>query len=235
MNYRLAERLKAYKANKVSSYPYRPTIHKFGTELVGRGTGWKDRKKRYTDSPDYYGSVVLKSTDRGLPNWCEGGWYADTFQYDVIEYGVARVRTPKGCLYVAVTWHTECDGATYHFDDSALVWKCRSESEHEQVIRDTLWQANRRANLEAEECRDHDAKFQAEQAIEYAREEIQNLRDSTRELIQERRSLKGKVDTAPAICENIRNTVSRNLSRIAKLREDIARWSDDYWSAVPNW
>lgn len=234
MDYRLAERLQAYKDSKEYLYPCRLIVYKFGTELVGRGEG-KDRHKRYTDSPDHYGDIVLKSSDRGLPRWCEDGWYADTYQNDVLEYGVCRIRTPKGCLYVAVTWHTDCDGATYHFDDSILMRKGPYITEdHERAILDVLRYANRCAELEAEKCRDDDAKFQAEQAIEYAREEIQSLRDKTRDLLHERRELKG-LAPAPAICETIRQKVSQNISRVAELRENISKWSDDYWSAVPNW
>jgi hypothetical protein len=205
----------------------------FGTELAGRG----EKGERYTDDKETYGPLVWNSKDVGGRN--HTGWYADNFQDSLILFGVAKVRTPRGPLYVAVTWNTGADGATYHFNHSTLVSKEDSRADsngwsaewrHDEAIREVSHWADSCAEHEAEEERKHDAEFQAEHQIEDAQEAIRTAKDELRELLRERRE-KRKIES-PAICRAITDTARRLIADIRESRERIEELQDNYWHAV---
>lgn len=180
-----------------------PSTLPFGTTFTGTGP----KGQRYTEQTDTYGTIVLTCDDRTRSSRSDNtGWYADSFQDSLVKYGVARISTPKGRLYVPVTWNTDSVGATYHFADRILVPKndpvhkdsYDSESTHSEAIQDVMRYADSCAEYEAEECREYAAKDAAEQRIESLNEEIDDAKDSIRAIRTEVRA--NAVANAPAVC-----------------------------------
>jgi hypothetical protein len=181
--------------------------------------------KRFTEQPEVYGRLILTS-DKDSRD-CTG-YYTDNLCFGVRLFGVEEVPCGRrGKLIIPVTWSNDSDTATYHFDDSTLV---KDSEEVEEEARDLFRRANRIAELEAEEEREEDAKYQAEQQIEDAKEEIQALKVTFRELNQERRWNRGV--ESPAICAAVNHRLRACIADIRGLREKIERLTNNYWEAV---
>ena len=89
-------------------------------------------------------------------------------------------------------------------------------------------EADRMTEKWAEECRDGDAKFRAEQRIEENREELSALHDTIRKLA---RSLKGLSLPGP-VCDAVKAQLSQALRQKRKLWAEIRSFQDNHWNAV---
>lgn len=209
----------------------------FGTETAGRG----EKGERYTDTAEQYGDLVWNSEKDGHDNQ---GWYADSFYDNIIRFGVVRVNTAKGRLYVPVTWADDWDGATYYFRDAEMVSKRYTakdgdsssqwdrEYDHEEAIKTVARYADRHAEREAESAREDDAKFQAEQQTERLTEEIETDRAALKELLAERRAFRSQKNAAPNVCSAVTEKARRLIQDIRDARERIAKLANNFWEAV---
>jgi len=171
----------------------------------------------YTDNREQYGHN-LGFSDALAPRRVDNcGWFADSFQSDVIRGSVTRIRGARFTLYVPVTGCTGWDGTVHYMADAERVPRGSSEEDHEQAIRDAAATADRCAELEAEQARDDSTKDQAEQAIEAERENIREARAAVHALAAELRTTPA---LPPAICATLTGAIKTSREQV---RASVAR------------
>lgn len=187
----------------------------------------------YSDSLDQYGAD-LGTLDKLYPRMFDHtGWYADNYQDALIVGHVCRMRSPRGTLYIPATRNTDCDGTVHYFGDVERVPKGATEEEHDSACREAARSADHYAEKEAEECREDNAKWQAEEDIRQAREEIHSINQTTLSLIREIKQ-HGKKYT-PAVCIALASTIRAGLRDRAEQFKIIKAREEDYWSAAPSY
>lgn len=153
------------------------------------------------------------------------GWYTDSFEGETL-IGVVLCFTrggssgmegndnlnetkPKGrVIYMAGTRHSDWDGVTLDLDTT------------DDPITAARW-ADSMAERAAEEYREEDEKFQAEQKAEECREEIAAARKKCLALLRDMRPIrKGLIGAPESICTALRE-------RVQEYREDIANWRNE--------
>lgn len=141
------------------------------------------------------------------------GWFTENFCGETVRGEVWRL--PHG-KFLAVIPDQFNDGA-------GIVENCVYDDEN-----DAARNADRMAEIYAENAREDDAKFQAEQQIESARELIASARETVRELIAGIRESK----LSPRICEQLRADIKRERAEIREQFARIEKLSENFWSAV---
>ena len=157
------------------------------------------------------------------------GWYADSYQEDTIVGGVAKLRCPRGTLYIPVTHCTGWDGATHYLKDKVLVPKGAQEDEHFEAIRDCARWADQHAEREAEKAREYAAKDLAEQEIHEQKKEIHTINQDALPLIKEIKQQ--RIFPAP-VCAAVREKLARLLDSRREAFRRIDALRDDFWIAV---
>lgn len=148
------------------------------------------------------------------------GWYTDSFQSESC-FGIVY-RLPNGRGFLAGytdPWNSNKDGSGPH----SLDWTC-SYATPEEAAR----AGDSMAERYAEECREDDAKQQAEAAIEQEREDIKTARERFRHLAAGIRESR----LAPAVCDEMRSAI-RGIRR--EIRDSVSRIRElqkDPWKAV---
>lgn len=160
------------------------------------------------------------------------GWFADGWQNGVIRGAVCAIRSPRGTLYVPVTYCTEWDGTIHWMRDAHLAPKGASESDHENAKHDAARTADHIAEREAEQSREDDAKYQAEHQIAEKRAEIHETNAQARALIRE---IKAAGQFTPAVCGALRGTLENYLAERRKAFRRIAKLENDFWAACPDY
>jgi len=176
----------------------------------------------YTDNRDQYGKDLGFADD--LARLRHTGWYADGFCSETLRGSVTRIRGARFTLYVPVTGCTGWDGTIHYLADAERVPRGSNEAEHQQAIRDAAATADRCAELEAEQAREDDIKFHAEQAIEEERENTAEARATFGALAVE---LRQTPTLPPALClairdrlETCREAVRASVARIRALQSN---------------
>ena len=191
----------------------------------------EDRRKIYADKidtlGDYLGDWTQFATYRDMRD--NLGFYSDSWCSDVIKGGVEKIRTPRGCLYVPVTYCTGWDGVTYYMADAEIVPRGATESDHETAQREAANSAYHYAEREADRAREDDAKQRAEDQIADAREEIHEINRNARALLAE---IRGREFTEN-VCAALRHRLREYLADRKRLFKLIAERQENYWSAVP--
>jgi hypothetical protein len=208
---------------KAQNYRIPPKMTRAGM-LAYHGKSWvisPDHTRAYFHAIEDFARPVWdskKDNGRGVT-----AFYADNFADAVIQWCVVKIapankKHNREALYAPITYGTGYEGVTLHLDcagglDDA---RRRGESCTEKL---------------AEEGRENDAQFQAEQQIETAREVIHSLNVKALALI---RAIKDSKDRAfsPAICEALRENLTGHLATRTKQFKRIATLQDDYWQAV---
>lgn len=161
------------------------------------------------------------------------GWYADNYQDELIVAHVCRMRCPRGTLYIPATRNTGCDGTVHYINDAELVPRGATEEQHDQACREAARSADHYAEREAEECREENAKYQAERDIEEARAEIHGINKFVLALLGEIKA--AGADFTPAICTALRAEVQQYLRDRAEQFKIIKAREEDYWTAAPGY
>lgn len=178
----------------------------------------------YTDDREQYGQD-LGFADELAPRRVDNrGWFADSFQDNVIRGSVTRIRGARFTSYVPVTGCTGWGGTIHYMADAEHVPRGSSEEDHEQAICDAAATADGCAEIEAEAAREYDLKDRVEQAIEYERETIRKQRVAVHSLAAE---LRNTPALPPALCATItaaireaREQVRRSVLRIRALTDN---------------
>lgn len=143
----------------------------------------------YTDTLDHFS--VTSWAAHECAKLDHTGWYTDAFQGNLIVGHVVKLRCPKGVLYIPATREDDGDVAFY-LRDAVLVEKGGSDSyanegEHEDARREVAKTADHYAEKEAEQMREEDVKYQAEQRIETLRDEIHDINKQALALLRSRK------------------------------------------------
>lgn len=160
------------------------------------------------------------------------GWYADSFQDELIKGAVVSFRDPRRMYgtdgddngkdthkkYLAAYYATQSDGATIDF------------SYYYETKGDAARGADRLAERAAEESREYHAKDQAEQQIERLREEIHELNREALPLLAEIK--KAGRHYTPAVCGAVKDKIADILETRRARFHSIAQLTDDFWLAV---
>lgn len=170
------------------------------------------------DWPSFGGRYLRDTTGFYVDQWCD----------DTMQGGVELIRTPKGALYVPVTYCTGWDGVTYYMADAERVDKGATEAEHEQAQKEAAASAYHYAEREAEEAREDSAKQSAEDQITEARADIHAINKAARALLAE---IRGQEFTEN-VCAALRHRLREYLADRKRLFKLIAEREENYWSAV---
>lgn len=158
----------------------------------------------YTDNREQYGAD-LGFADALAPRRVDNrGWFADSFQGAVIRGSVTRIRGARFTLYVPVTGRSGWDGTGHYLADAERVPRGSDEAAHAEAIADAAATADHCAELEAEQAREDDIRWRAEQAIEMEREAIQEARAAVHALAAE---LRNTPALPPTICSTITEAI----------------------------
>lgn len=117
----------------------------------------KDGARWFVDQVDSFGEVVGEA--HSILGLRTTGYFADYMQFDVIKAHVVKFRTAKGIYYVPATDCDGWDGATWYMDEASFISKEGrfdpedAEELHDSMIRSAARDADRLAEIEAEECR----------------------------------------------------------------------------------
>ncbi|OYW62707.1 MAG: hypothetical protein B7Z31_00105 [Rhodobacterales bacterium 12-65-15] len=173
----------------------------------------------YTDNREQYGQDLGYSDVLAPCRVDNRGWFADSFQDAVIRGSVTRIRGARFTLYVPVTGCSGWDGTNHYLADAERVPRGSDEETHAEAIADAAATADRCAELEAEQARDHDIKYRAEQEIETEREAIQQARAAVHALAAE---LRDTPALPPTICSTITEAIKtwreQTRSSVARIR-----------------
>ena len=170
-----------------------------------------------------YASDGLRLVARPDVRYFETGYYVDNFQDSVTVPAVLRLPSaPDGTarLLAATSdpWNPDC-----YLVDMDL----------ETDERDAWHSAVRLAEYYAESCREDDAKFQAEQQIDDARDEIKSARADCHKLAAELRSLDKALP--PGLCAAIRREIAVHRAAVRGAVKSIRRLTAEPWTAVSNY
>ena len=190
----------------------------------------EDRRKIYADKIDTLGDYLgdWKELRPGLGREATG-FYADSWCHDVITGGVERIRSAQGVFYVPVTYCTGWDGVTYYMSAAEIVPRGSNQEEHEKAIQEACWSAYNYAEREADQAREDDAKYRAEEDIADARAEIHRINQEARALLAE---IRGREFTEN-VCAALRYRLREYLDDRKKQFQTITERTDNYWTAVP--
>lgn len=149
------------------------------------------------------------------------GWYADHDQNELVKGRVLQLpaRDGKPC-YVPGIYRTDSDGVT--------LWLLDQYDEKEDAAR----AADGYAEHDAEDCREHNAEFEAEQQTEELRGRIVEIRSEIRAIVREMKTCRALASNAPVLCKTLRDSIAdlRHESHCAYKR--IQKLADNPWIAV---
>lgn len=225
------QRLQLYKTRaKASKYNNDWRGHRYARTWRPTWYNWsEDRRKIYADERNTLGDYLgdWGTFLRGRC-WDATGFYSDNWQNDTIRGGVEKIRTPRGVLYVPVTYCTGWDGVTYYMAEAYNVPKGCNEASHEEAQQEAAAAAYHYAEREAEQARDDDAKQRAEDQIADARAEIHDTNKHARALLAE---IRGQEFTQN-VCEALRHRLQEYLADRRRCFRVIKERQENYWSAV---
>lgn len=202
---------------------YRAKVKTRAGMVAYHGKSWvisEDHTRAYFHAVEDFAAPAWDSKKDGNQTT---GYFADNFQEECVRWCVVKIapankKHSREALYAPITYFDNCEGVTLHLDCAGSLEDAQHWGEQE-------------AEKLAEEGREADAQFQAEQQIETAKETIHSLNIKALALI---RAIKDSKDRAfsPAICEALRENLTGILATRAKQFKRMATLQNDYWQAV---
>ena len=162
------------------------------------------------------------------------GYYADSFQHEIIEPYIVKIKAgKKGVFICPAIAYQESDGATVYFSRGVFAPNDPQNLEHDEAVYDAARIADRIAERSAEQGREDDAKFQAEQEAEQIAEQITEARKMARALIVAiKAQRKAGIDLGGAICDALTDKLREYRREIIKARERRDALAENYWLSV---
>ncbi len=170
------------------------------------------------------------------------GWYCDNFQDEVFRAAIWQLPGRDGEAYYLA-------GYIEPWNDGGLIdvgsHYAASGDNCLEAMQAAARDADHMAMRFAEDSREADTKFQAEQRIESAREEIAEAREDHSATIAELRSITAQCDlfgnnaeplslrtieSNPRICDAIRSQLSGYRETVSELVREIKRLNDEPWT-----
>ena len=225
------QRLQLYKTRaKASQYNNDWRGHRYARTWEPTWYNWsEDRRKIYAEDRDTLGDY-LGDWGQFLRGrcWDATGFYSDNWGGETIRGGVEKIRTPRGVLYVPITYCTGWDGVIYYMHEAHNVPKGCNEASHEEAQREAAAAAYYYAEREAEEARDNSAQQEAENDIAENRHAIHEINKQARALLAE---IRGQEFTQN-VCEALRHRLQEYLADRRRCFRVIKEREENYWSAV---
>lgn len=195
------------------------------------------------DSPNHYndGDLAAENLDGydSTPiqdissHFDYSGYYADSFQHELIKPSVIKIKTSKGLFICPAISYSESDCATIYFSKGQFAPNDIDSEECNCAMYDAARIADQIAEREAEQCREDDAKFQAEDQAEQLAEDIKDARQTARGLIVAiKAQRKAGIDLSGAICDALTDKLREYRRQIIKARERREALKENYWLAV---
>lgn len=206
----------------------------------------KYKRKGYSrnDTANHYhnGDLCLESLDNfdALPiqevsrrSFDYSGYYADNFQQELINPYIVRIKTSRGLFIAPAIAYSDSDIATIYLSKGGYVDKTQDfQREYEAWAHTCAGRADRIADRLAEQGREDDAKFQAEDQADTLKADNLQARKEAHDLIQAIKTQRKIGEIVTPICnaliseiKGLRRTIQRNNQRISELKAD-------YWQAV---
>jgi len=241
INYLLQSRLDSIKKNAANyikgDYAKSYEIAR-NAQVKYKRKGWNqyDTANQYNDgnlcleSLDSFDSVSIEDIGRRAFHY--SGYYADNFQQELISAYIVRIKTKKGFFIAPAIAYSDSDMAKIYFSDGQFCSK--DENSHEYY--DTAYQAARWADCYAEKLADDgrecDAQFQAENQIEGFKYDNKAALKAARALIQGIRDQRDIGQIVAPICDALMAEIKSIRQSIHSNNERIAALKKDYWLSV---
>jgi hypothetical protein len=189
----------------------------------------QDKDELYLDSfEDMPGYITEPKDADKCCHMDHTGWYTDDFSNGTIIGVVVSFRHPQDInpdneshiFYMAGTKHSDWDGVTVYTRHTY------------QTEREAARRADKIAEREAEECREEDQKYHAEQKIEELKTEYHELNVKALEVIKDARNASGLFPAS--ICELIKNKLDETLERKRDILRGVKELTDSPWM-ISDW
>ena len=181
----------------------------------------------HAENLDKFDAVAIQDLSRRAFDY--SGYYADNFQHELIKPYIVKIKTSRGILIAPAVAYSDCDIATVYFSSAELVEK---GGDIDAAAFDRARVADSIAERLAEQARDDDAKFQAEQQTEDLRAENQQALKDARALIAGIRDQRAIGDIVAPICDALINEIRGLRAAIRRNNQRINKLAADYWLAV---
>jgi len=183
----------------------------------------------YAENLDKFDAVAIQDISR---HFDYSGYYADNFQCELIKPYIVKIKTAQGLFIAPAVAYSDSDLATIYFSKAELVEKWESERNREATIFRMASAADTIAERLAEQGREDDAKFQAEQQAEDLRAENQQARKDAHALIVAIRDQRAIGDIVAPICNALISEIKGLRAAIHRNNDRINKLAADYWLAV---
>lgn len=182
------------------------------------------------ESLDNFDHVSIQDVSRRSFDY--SGYYSDNFQNELIKPYIVRIKTSKGLFIAPAIAYNDSDIATIYLSKGEFCSNDQESINYDTCSFQVARIADSIAEREAEQGREDDAKFQAENQADDLKAENLQARKSAHELILAIKQQRKIGEIVTPICnaliseiKGLRREIQRNNERISKLK-------DDYWQAV---
>ena len=161
------------------------------------------------------------------------GYYADSFQHEIIEPYIVKIKTSRGLFIAPAVAYSDCDISTIYFSHGQFAPNDSADKAHECAVYDAARIADHIAERSAEQGREADAQDQAEQEAEQIAEQIADARKMARALIVAiKAQRKAGIDLGGAICDALTDKLREYRREIISARKRREALKDDFWLSV---
>ena len=234
---------------------YRNEAKKHNSVYPNKLITWKQARKEYPmnkvgpialKKPAYFGRALLAQKDalyldafEDMPGYIEepkdadkccqmdyNGWYTseDGWTGETLIPVVVSIRHPQKInpeneshiFYIAGTKHSDWDGVMVYTDE---LFECEG---------DAARRADRIAEEEAEQCREDDQEYQAEQKIKKLKTEYHELNTKALKVIKDARNASGIFPAS--ICKLIKSKLDETLERKRDILRGVKELTDSPWT-----
>lgn len=182
------------------------------------------------ESIDNFDHVSIQDVSRRSFDY--SGYYADNFQGELIKPYIVRIKTSKGLFLAPAIAYSESDTATIYLSKGEFCSNDQESINYDTCAYQMARIADKIADREAEQGREDDAKYQAEDQADTLKADNLQARESAHELILAIKNQRKIGEIVTPICnaliseiKGLRRTIQRNNQRISELKAD-------YWQAV---
>jgi hypothetical protein len=241
INYLLQSRLDSIKKNAANyikgDYAKSYEIAR-NAQVKYRRKGWNqyDTANHYhegqlcLESLDSFDSVSIEDIGRRAFHY--SGYYADSFGCELVSAYIVRIKTKKGFFIAPAIAYSDSDMAKIYLSDGQFC----SKDENSQDYYDTAYQAARWADCYAEKLADDgrecDAKFQADEQSEGLRDDNKAALKAARALIQAIRDQRAIGQIVTPICDALMAEIRSLRRSIRANNERINALKNNYWLSV---
>jgi len=242
INYLLQSRFDAIKKRAVDYQKFNPSgsydyALKWQVKYERKGYIQSDTANHYHDgnlcleSLDLFDAVPIQEVSRRAFDY--SGYYADSFQCEMVMPYIVRIKTSRGLFIAPAIAYNDSDMATIYLSRGDF---CNTNNIDSDLAHSMYYEMARIADCIAEkladEGREYDAKFQAEDQAEGLKYDNKAALKAARALIQGIRDQRDIGQIVAPICDALMAEIKSLRHSIHSNNERIAALKNDYWLAV---